>query len=83
MKEYSFSELGYLSVCDCEALATALNGKSFMNFKVSYSNYAGNCTLIVAVDKTTAEQYTEAEIRSMFMHVAFTTLAELIRDKNN
>ena len=83
MKEYSFSELGYLSAQDCEALAIALNGKSFMNFKVSYSNYAGNCTLIVAVDETTAEQYNEAEIRSMFMHVAFTTLAELIRNQNN
>lgn len=83
MREYSFTEFGYLSAQDCEALATALNGKSFMNFKVSYSNYAGNCTLIVAVDTTTAEQYTEAEIRSMFMHVAFTTLAELIRNRNN
>lgn len=78
MKEYSFSELGYLSVRDCDALATALNGKSFMNFKVSYSNYAGNCTLIVVVDENTAETYTETEIRSMFLHVAFTTLAELI-----
>lgn len=83
MREYSFSELGYLSVRDCEALATALNGKSFMNFKVTYSNWAGNCTLIVAVDATIAEQHTEAEIRSMFMHVAFTTLAEFIRNQNN
>lgn len=30
MIEYSFSELGYLSVRDCEAIATALNGKSFI-----------------------------------------------------
>ena len=80
MKEYSFSELGYLSKTDCEAIATALNGKSFMNFKVSYSNYAGNCTLIVEAD---AEDYTEAEIKSMFLHIAFTTLAELIRNRNN
>lgn len=83
MKEYSFSELGYLSAQDCEAIATALNDKSFMNFKVTYSNYAGNCTLIVVVDENTAETYTEAEIKSMFMHVAFTTLAELIRKQNN
>ena len=48
MKEYSFSELGYLSAQDCEAIATALNGKSFMNFQVRYSNYAGNCTLNVS-----------------------------------
>ena len=80
MKEYSFSEFGYLSAQDCDALATALNGKSFMNFQVRYSNYAGNCTLIVEAD---ADDYTEAEIRSMFMHVAFTTLAELIRNQNN
>ena len=83
MKEYIFSELGYLSVQDCEAIATALNGKSFMNFKVSYSNYAGNCTLIVVVDENTAETYTEAEIKSMFLHIAFTTLAELISKQNN
>ena len=83
MKEYSFSELGYLSARDCVAIATALNGKSFMNFKVSYSNYAGNCTLIVAVDKTTSEQYTDDEVKSMFLHVAFTTLAELVRERNN
>ena len=83
MKEYIFSELGYLSVQDCEAIATALNGKSFMNFKISYSNYAGNCTLIVVVDENTAETYTEAEIKSMFLHIAFTTLAELISKQNN
>lgn len=83
MREYSFTELGYLSVPDCEAIATVLNGKSFMNFKVSYSNYAGNCTLIVVVDENTAETYTEAEIKSMFLHVAFTTLAELIGSQNN
>lgn len=83
MKEYSFSELGYLSAQDCDTLATVLDGKSFMNFKVTYSNYAGNCTLIVVVDENTAETYTEAEIKSMFMHVAMTTLAELIRNRNN
>ena len=83
MKEYIFSELGYLSVQDCKAIATALNGKSFMNFKISYSNYAGNCTLIVVVDENTAETYTEAEIKSMFLHIAFTTLAELISKQNN
>jgi hypothetical protein len=80
MKEYSFSELGYLSVRDCDALATALNGKSFLNFQVRYSNYAGNCTLIVETD---ADDYTEEEVKSMFLHVAFTTLAELIRKQNN
>ena len=83
MKEYIFSELGYLSARDCEALATALNGKSFMNFKVSYSNWAGNCTLCVTVNETTAEHYTDDEVKSMFLHVAFITLAELIRNQNN
>ena len=83
MREYSFTELGYLSAQDCESIAIALNGKSFMNFKVTYSNYAGNCTLIVVVDENTAETHTEAEIKSMFMHVAMTTLAELIRKQNN
>lgn len=54
-----------------------------INFQVHYSNYAGNCTLIVAVDETTAEHYTDDEVKSMFLHVAFTTLAELIRKQKN
>ena len=80
MREYSFTEFGHLSAQDCEALATALNGKSFMNFQVHYSNWAGNCTLIVEAD---ADDYTEEEVKHMFLHVAFTTLAELIRKQNN
>jgi hypothetical protein len=80
MREYSFTEFGYLSARDCEAIATALNGKSFMNFQVKYSNWAGNCTLIVEAD---ADNYTEEEVKSMFMYVAMTTLAQLIRERNN
>ena len=80
MREYSFSEFGYLSAQDCEALAIALNGKSFMNFNVKYSNYAGNCTLIVEAD---ADDYSEEEVKSMFMYVAMTTLAQIVRERNN
>ena len=80
MREYVFDELGYFSADDCKALATALDGKTFMNFKVRFSNYAGNCTIIVEAD---APEYTEANVKTMFMHVALTTLAEIIRNREN
>ena len=41
MHEYVFDELGYFSVDDCKALATALDGKTFMNFKVRFSKNYG------------------------------------------
>ena len=80
MREYVFDELGYFSADDCKALATALDGKTFMNFKVCFSNYAGNCTIIVEAD---ASEYTEADVKTMFMYVALTTLAEIIRKREN
>lgn len=80
MREYVFDEFGYFSADDCKALATALDGKTFMNFKVRFSNYAGNCTIILEAD---APEYTEADVKTMFMHVALSTMADIIRKHNN
>lgn len=80
MREYVLDELGYFSADDCKALATALDGKTFMNFKVHFSNYAGNCTVILEAD---APEHTEAEVKSFFLHVALSTMADLIRKRSN
>ena len=45
MKEYIFTELGFFSPMTCEKIKKAMDGRTFMNFKVEYSNCAGNCTL--------------------------------------
>lgn len=44
MKEYVFDELGYFSKQTCEKIKKAMDGRTFMNFKVEYSNCAGNYT---------------------------------------
>lgn len=66
MKEYVFNELGYFTESDCKRIATAMNGTTYMKFKVSYSNCAGNCTLIVE----TNYEATEQEIKNFFLAAA-------------
>lgn len=64
MKEYVFSELGYFTTSQCEEVKAKFDGKTFMNFKIGYSNQAGNCTLIVSTDY----QDTEQEIKAFFLN---------------
>lgn len=45
-----FDELGYFSESECQRIKEIMDGKSFMDFDVSWSNQAGNCILIVATD---------------------------------
>lgn len=57
MKEY-FPPIGYFSKEDCEIIKGIMDDKTFMHFKVSYSNYAGtgNCSLIVRTDYDDTEE---------------------------
>ena len=66
MKEYVFNELGYFTESDCKRIAAAMNGTTFMNFVVTWSNCAGNCTLIVETDHEASEQ----EIKNFFLSAA-------------
>lgn len=50
MIEIIFEELGYFSESTMKKIQNKVNGKTFMNFQVTYSNQAGNCTLIVKTD---------------------------------
>ena len=70
MKEYTFEELGYFTESDCKKIQEAMNGKTYMNFTVEYSSYAGNCTLIAKTDyDDTAES-----IKAFFLHCLISNL---------
>lgn len=75
MKEYSFPELGYFTANSIEGIKKAMQGKTFMNFDVKASNYAGNYTLIVRTDYEASEE----EIKGMFLGVALEQLAKAYR----
>lgn len=71
MKEYVFTELGYFSPDTCKKIKKAMEGKTFMNFKVRYSNQAGNCTLIICTDYEESEEY----IKNFFLACALCHIA--------
>lgn len=75
MKEYIFSELGYFQVRECEAIKEEMQGKTCMNFDVTWSNCAGNCTLIIRTDCEDAEQV----IKNFFLSCALRKIFELKR----
>lgn len=64
MKEYWFNELGYFTKPVVEQIKRIMDGTTFMNFEVCYSNYAGNYTLGVK----TAYDDTEEEIKQFFLN---------------
>ena len=74
MEEYTFKELGYFTEKECENIKKAMDGKTFMDFCVTWANKAGNCTLSVLTDY---EDSTE-NIKRFFMHCA---LCEIARNK--
>lgn len=75
MKEYVFEELGYFTPSTVEKIKEIMNGKTFMNFKVSYSSYAGNCTLIVKTDYDDTEEH----IKNFFLSALIENMAMAIR----
>ena len=78
MTEKIFEELGYFSDQTCKGLQKVVDGQTFYDLKVSYSNYASNCTLIVRSDHPDA---TPEEVGRMMIRVAFDELAEVARKK--
>lgn len=74
-KEYTFEELGYFAERECKAIKDSLQGYSYMNFDISWSNWAGNCTLIVATDYEAEEK----EIKDFFLHCALGMIFQIKR----
>ena len=70
MKEYVFDELGFFTKDTCERIKAAMDGRTFMNFKVEYSNCAGNYTLIICTDY----EDTEENIKNFFLFAALSEL---------
>lgn len=70
MREYVFDELGFFTKDTCERIKAAMDGRTFMNFKISWSNCGGNCTLIVATDY----EDTEEHIKQFFLFAALSEL---------
>lgn len=78
MKDYVFTELGYFSARECQAIKDTLEGQTFMRFHIKWSSHAGNCTLIVATDY----ESTEDEIKHFFLGRALSAIFELRRNCN-
>lgn len=75
-REFAFDELGYFSESDCKAIKEKCEG-TFMNITVTWSNIAGNCTLIVCSDyfpESVSYEAAEKEVKRMFLHKALSAL---------
>lgn len=66
-----FSLDGSFTESVAKKIAEIMNGKTYFNFRVSYSNWAGNCTLLVESD---TEGYTAEEAKEMFLYCALCEL---------
>lgn len=68
MEIYLGNELGNLCVDDCKSIKSIMDDATFYKFKVSWSNYAGNCQMIV---KTDYPAESEDEVKRMFVSAFF------------
>lgn len=73
-KEYPLNELGYFTENQCEKIKRFMDGKTYLNFEVAYSNCAGNCTLIVKTNYKESEEF----IKSMFIYAFMSYATDLM-----
>ncbi len=76
MKEYAFEELGYFQERECQAIKEEMQGKTYMNFDITWCNYAGNCTLVVKTDYEDKPQ----NIKNFFLNCS---LGQIFQIKRN
>ncbi len=69
----SFTVEGYFNEDQCKALKAALEGRTYHNYKISYSRSACNCTLIVETDYPHGRL---SDIKKSFFWLALAELAE-------
>lgn len=74
--QHVFQELGYFSQQECKAIKERLQGQSFYNFDIGWSNQAGNCILIVS---TEWEKTSEKELKDSFLWLALSLICQLDR----
>lgn len=72
IREYCLTELGYFTENQCMRIREKCEG-TYMHISVSWSNYAGNCTLILTSDYDFGDmsyEDSEKEVKGMFLHYA-------------
>ena len=74
-KEFFFEELGYMTTTQCKNIKKVMDGKTYMNFEVIYSNFAGNCTL----GCRTNYDASESEIKNFFLASLIANMAMNIK----
>lgn len=50
MEELYFDKLGNFTEKDCKNIKNMMDGSTFYNYSVGWSNWASNCSLIVKAD---------------------------------
>ena len=50
MKTYVLKEMGYFTKKEADKIVELANCKTFMRFKVGYSNECGNCIISISTD---------------------------------
>lgn len=75
IKEIYFDGLGYMTANQCEKIKKVMDGKTYMNFEVIYSNCAGNCIL----GCKTSYDASESEIRNFFLAALISSMAMMIK----
>ena len=65
---------GYFTEKECQAIKAKMQGKTFFNFEISYSNLGGNCNLIVSSNNENG--YTRHELKEMFIYACMAELAK-------
>lgn len=76
MEVYLGEDLGNFTERDCKTVKRLMDGKSFYRFEVSWSNYAGNCQLIV---KTSYKDANPLDVKRMFLSVYLSETANIAR----
>ena len=77
MEIYLGDDLGNLSEMDCQSIKSIMDGETYYNFNVSWSNYAGNCQLIISTDYP--DKVDEEQVKNTFMHAYFSKTAYISR----
>lgn len=78
MEIYLGNELGNLCEEDCKFIKSIMDNKTYYHFKVSWSNYAGNCQLIAETDYSNKNENPE-RVKHMFLHDFFSSSASIAK----
>ena len=67
MEELYFDKLGNFSEKDCKDIKKMMDGRTFYNYVVGWSNWASNCSLIV---KANCDQQDKEGAKEMFLYTS-------------